>query len=179
MGKHDEVPQVTAAEVTDWEENFRKVVSPLVRFDKQDNGYSMKFYNGESGIDAYWSGIIIMKSDNYIKWNFSLINGVFMDSKVNLDEHNKNIPANLYDFFQSWQSEVSKTITEPTEGSSKEMSTPPPASTQPTNLAGPESANTAPPAEPGATPLTESRKDKKRQSVILDSSERMRRLAGL
>ena len=95
-----------------------------------------------------------------------------MDSKVNLDEHNKNIPANLYDFFQSWQSEVSKTITEPTEGSSKEMSTPPPASTQPINLAGPESANVAPPpAEPGATPLTESRKDKKRQSVILDSSE--------
>lgn len=177
MEKNNEVPQVTAAEVTDWEENFRKTVSPLVRFDKQDNGYSMKFYNGESGIDAYWSGIIIMKSDNYIKWNFSLINGVFMDSKVNLDEHNKNIPANLYDFFQTWQGEVSKTITEPVEGSSKEASAPapPPA----TSLAGPESANVPPPTEPGATPLSEGRKNKKRESVILDSSERMRRLAGL
>ena len=111
--KETQAPKITKAEVIKWENDFREKVSPLVKFDKQDNGYSMKFYNGESGVDSLWSGTIILKSDNYLKWSFSVTNGVFVESKMSLDENNYKIPANLYDFFKSWQGEVAKSITEP------------------------------------------------------------------
>lgn len=188
MKKGKEMPKVTAAEVADFEENFRKSVSPLVKFDIQDNGYSIKFYNGESGIDAYWSGTIILKADNYLKWNYSMLNGVFMDSKLNLDENNKNIPANLYDFFQAWKEEVAKTITEPDIESNTEPIANNATEITPTqNLAGPESLNVP---EPNTAQLSENsliikkdnsvnRKNNKRESIIMDSSERMKRLAGL
>jgi hypothetical protein len=193
MEKNQDIPKVTSAEVADWEEKFRKVVSPLVKFDKQDNGYSMKFYNGESGIDAYWSGTIILKADNYLKWNYSVLNGVFMDAKLNIDESNKNIPGNLYDFFKSWQEDVAKTMTEPGEEANTMTGTPA-DDAQSATLAGPESNNIPEPtlSKPDTTQLTEgdlirrkdssvavNRKNIKRESAIMDSAERMRRLAGL
>jgi len=190
MENQNEAPKVTAAEVADWEENFKKTVSPLVKFDKQDNGYSMKFYNGESGIDAYWSGTIMLKADNYIKWSFSVLNGVFMDAKFNIEESNKGIPANLYEFYKSWEAEVASTITEPED---KGDQAPPPIAQPGGTLAGPESNNIPDStiATPGTGQLSEgslitrtgvpsvSRKNLKRESVIMDSMERMRRLAGL
>jgi hypothetical protein len=183
-------PKITETEVQKWENDFREKVSPLVQFDQQDNGHSMKFYNGESGVDAYWSGVIALKADNYIKWNYSMINGVFMEAKINLDENNQRIPSNLYDFFKMWQLEVSKIITKPSEESAGATATP----EQTPDLAGPESAN-APqaPEDAGAAPLAEgslisnkpllknntSRVDNNRKNNIMDSAERMRRLAGL
>jgi hypothetical protein len=187
-----EAPKVTKAEVVKWENDFREKVSPLVKFDTQDNGYSMKFYNGESGVDAYWSGTIVLKADNYLKWNFSMLNGVFMESKMNLDENNQKIPSNLYDFFKGWQGEVAKAITKPgaEQSGGQEVSAAP---EQTPDLAGPESANapTGAPEEPA--PLAEGslisnkpivknntpRVDNSRKNNIMDSAERMRRLAGL
>jgi hypothetical protein len=172
-------PQITKAEVLKWENDFRENVSPLVKFDKQDNGFSMKFYNGESGVDSYWSGIIILKSDNYLKWNFSMVNGVFIDAKMNLDENNQKLSSNLYDFFKSWQTEVSKSITEPKEESSTFDNTPTP------ELVGPESNNIPDPSQgPPVGSLAEgliitNRIQKTRKESIMDSAERMRRLAGL
>ena len=180
-----EAPKVTEAEVTKWENDFRTNVSPLVKFDSQDNGRSMKFYNGDSGVDAYWSGIIILKSDNYLKWNFSMLNGVFMESKMNLDENNQKIPSNLYDFFKGWQAEVAKTITEPGEATQEA-----PILEPAPDLAGPETANA--PEAPEAPPLAEGliisnsnktiskeRVNQSRKNNIMDSGDRMRRLAGL
>jgi len=193
MENKKEAPKVTAAEVADLEEKFRKAISPLVKFDIQDNGFSMKFYNGESGIDASWSGTIILKADNYIKWSYSMLNGVFIESKFNIDESNKNIIANLYDFFIGWKEEISTTITEPDINNNPERVTNPdetsPQDVNPAqNLAGPESLNVP---QPNVGQLAEnesliikkdnsvSRKNYKRESVIMDSAERMRRLAGL
>ena len=176
-----QAPRVSKAEISKWENDFKEKVSPLVKFDKQDNGYSMKFYNGESGIDSYWSGTIVLKSDNYLKWNFSITNGIFIDCKMNLDENNQKITANLYDFFKFWQAEVSKAITEPKEDQAN------PTSAEPTpDLSGPESNNA--PEEPQGPPpipslaeglIITSRISKSRKETIMDSSERMRRLAGL
>ncbi len=186
-----QTPQITKAEVIKWENDFRENVSPLVKFDAQDNGYSMKFYNGESGVDAYWSGTIILKSDNYLKWNFSMLNGVFIESKMNLDENNHKIPSNLYDFFVGWQGEVAKAITEP--GADTTTAQTPPEQTP--DLAGPESNNIPEAPIQGPPPMTEgiilsnisgkqstsptTRVDKSRKDNIMDSAERMRRLAGL
>ena len=183
-----EAPKVTQAEVTKWEEEFRKTVSPLVKFDAQDNGFSMKFYNGESGVDAYWSGTILLKSDNYLKWNFSMTNGVFMDSKMNLDEINQKIPSNLYDFFKSWQTEVAKSITEPESEKEADVNQP----EQTPDLVGPESNNAPEAPVGGPPPMSEgliignknfnnkaSRINVSRKDTIMNSSERMRRLAEL
>ena len=176
-------PKVTPAEVSDWEEKFRKSVSSLGKFDKQDNGFSMKFYNGQSGVDAYWSGNIILKADNYIKWNYSVTNGVFAESKINLDDSNSKIISNLYDFYKMWSEDVSKTITEP-EGEKENPEENPSNNTS--TGAGPESPNApvgAPTPELNMTnPLQESawnRRNKGRESVILSASDRMKRLAGL
>lgn len=189
-----EAPKITKTEVVKWENDFREKVSPLVKFDQQDNGYSMKFYNGESGLDAYWSGIIVFKADNYLKWNFSMLNGVFMDSKMSLDENNQRIPANLYDFFKAWQTEVAKAITEPGKESQSDVNNPAMGATE-TNLGGPElsgpESNNAQPE--GGNALAEgslisnvpilknkaSKFDDSRKNKIMDSAERMRRLAGL
>jgi hypothetical protein len=185
MENNKQTPQVTLAEVQDWEEKFKAAVSPLVKFGTQDNGYSMKFYNGESGVDAFWSGNIILKADNYINWSFSVVNGVFMDAKLNLDDTNNKIPMNLYEFFRGWQTEVSQTLTEPKEGmyQDKEKQEAPaaPAAPDATNLAGPgnPNASAAPEKEEPLPPLQEGRRNKTRQNVILGSSDRMRRLAGL
>ena len=183
-------PKVTKTEVEAWEEKFRKNVSPIVQFYEQDNGYSMKFYNGQSGIVAFWSGIIKFKGEDYLKWEFDSLAGVKIDSKMNLDENNQKIPSNLYDFFKSWQAEILKTITKPSENQGGAVSQP----EQTPDLAGPESAN-APqaPEDTGMTPLAEgslisnkpisknnnSRVDNSRKNNIMDSAERMRRLAGL
>lgn len=187
MENNKNVPQVTLAEVQDWEEKFKAAVSPLVKFGTQDNGYSMKFYNGESGIDAFWSGNIILKADNYINWSFSVVNGVFIDAKLNLDDSNNKIPAALYEFFKAWQAEVAKTVSEPKEGmynddAAANDQSAAPAAPDATNLAGPGNPNASlAPAEPEPlpTPLQEGRTNKSRQNVILNSAERMRRLAGL
>jgi hypothetical protein len=183
-------PKVSKTEVETWEEKFRKNVSPIVQFYEQDNGYSMKFYNGQSGIVAFWSGIIKFKGEDYLKWEFDSLAGVKIDSKMNLDENNQKIPSNLYDFFKSWQAEILKTITKPSENQGGAVSQP----EQTPDLAGPESAN-APqaPEDTGMTPLAEgslisnkpisknnnSRVDNSRKNNIMDSAERMRRLAGL
>lgn len=180
-----EAPKVTQAEVVKWENDFRENVSPLVKFDSQDNGYSMKFYNGESGVDAYWSGTIILKSDNYLKWNFSMLNGVFVESKMNIDENNQKIPSNLYEFFKSWQGEVAKTITEPNPESQSQEAATVSQPEQSVQLSGPESTN----ATQGQEALSEGillgnnvvlqRVDKSRKDTIMDSFDRMKRLAGL
>src|ERR1035437_899521 len=179
-------PEVSSTEVETWEEKFRETVSPLVQFDEQDNKYSMKFYNGESGIDAYWSGIIILKNDDYLKWNYSALNGVKMDCKMSLDDTNKKIPTQLYDFFVQWQTDVLKTITstkpEDEPGTSAPLEQPSAAA-----MSGPETSNI-----PGTSPISENliirksnisvnvnRKNLKRESEIMNNLERMRRLAGL
>ena len=188
MEKGKQTPQVTQTEVQEWEEKFKSSVSPLVKFGTQDNGYSMKFYDGESGVDAFWSGNIILKADNYINWSFSLLNGVFIDAKLNLDDTNNKMPMNLFEFFKAWQTEVSQTITEPKEGmyndeNKEPMKQEPLPSPDAKNLAGPSNPNSSAlpqtPAEENPLPLTEGRRNKSRQNVILNSSERMRRLAGL
>ena len=189
----NKAPKITKDEVDTWENNFKEKVSPLVQFYQQDNGHSMKLYNGESGVVAFWAGIIKFKAEDYIKWEFDSLAGVKIDSKMSLTEDTQRIPSNLYDFFKMWQIEISKTITKPSDSSAGSAGAPNPPEQTP-DLAGPESANAPMAPEAGAeTPLAESflitnkstaktnttRVDIGRKNNIMDSAERMRRLAGL
>lgn len=104
-------PQIQASEVQAWENRFRENVSPLVQFDKiEGTNTSFKFYKGVSGIEAEWSGIINLGSDEYIKWKFSILNDVFIDAKYRLNEENRDVMARIYDLYAAWAKEWSQTI---------------------------------------------------------------------
>jgi|ERR1035437_18826 uncharacterized lipoprotein YehR (DUF1307 family) len=179
------VPQVTSAEVSKWEDDFRKTVSPQVQFTKQNNGYSMKFYNGQRGMEAVWSGSILLKGDNAIKWTFSMTNGPYVEVKMNLDEDNSKILANMYAFYVQWQKDVSTTISEPKNEREANKSSIDTDEMSTGQLNGPENANaslaqtssTLPQVGQGS--LAEGRTKHGREKLISESSERMKRLAGL
>ncbi len=152
-------PEVKSWEVADYENRFREKVHHDVEFDKQDeNGYSMKLYKGESGVEALWSGVIRLEGDSHVKWKFSLQNGVFADAQIMLNEENDDILVKLYEFYKTWQDEWSKVLTLP-QGKETEEEKP----------------------EPLAEPLAESIKKHPRKKIdIIDNhSSRMKKLAGL
>ncbi len=172
-------PQITSQEIKDWENKFRESVSTQVQFDvDQDGAPSMKLYNGESGVEASWSGTILLGSDNYIKWSFSIQNGIFLESKLILDDQNVLLYKKTFDFYNSWKEEWSKQLTIPDDNrDDTEMQTNgAPSSTAP--------APATPPGDdlglggnlpPMGNPVNENKRSK--ESIINESRERMMRLA--
>jgi hypothetical protein len=168
-------PSVTTAEIADWEKRFKESVSPLVQFDSEEGKPSMKLYNGTSGIEATWSGNIVLKADNYVKWTFSIQNEPFVEAKFTLDAESKKIIDGLYEFYNIWRDEWSKSL-----------SIPPSADKV---AAGAELPAQGPPAVPGTaattpapSPVTEAYNkgaNRNRSRLIEDHSDRMRKLAGI
>lgn len=171
------VPSVTTAEIADWEKRFQEAVSPLTKFNSEDGKPSMKLYNGLSGIEASWSGIISLKADNYVKWSFSILNEPFVEAKFNLNADSKKVIDGLYDFYNIWREEWSKSLSIPpsadkiADTESKDL----PAQGQP---AVPGTA-----AKPTVgSPVTEAYNkgsNRNKNRIIEDHSDRMRKLAGI
>lgn len=161
-------PQITTAEVQDWENKFKESVSPLVKFDNDGtaNG-SLKLYNGKSGVEAIWSGVIILNNDNYIKWNFSIQNEPFIDCKLNYNENNYTILINLKNFYDSWKTEWSKQLTMPDSAMTDDNNS------NPTGQEQPSEPNAAMPAPQ----LQENKRTK--MNIINNHKERMQKLSGL
>jgi hypothetical protein len=104
-------PQIQASEIAEWENKFKQNVSPLVKFDtKGDNGTSFKMYKGSSGIEVEWSGEINLGSDDYIKWKFTILNDVFIDSKFKLDDDTKDLIKKIYDLYITWSKDWSQNL---------------------------------------------------------------------
>lgn len=159
-------PSVTKSEIADWEKRFKESVSPLVQFDTEDGKPSMKLYNGASGIEASWTGTILLKADNYVKWSFSIQNQPFIEAKFNLDKESKMIIDGLYDFYNVWKEEWSKSLSiPPSAEASTEMAAEGPPTPAPTPAPIQEAYNVG--------------KDRNKSQIIDDHSERMRKLAGL
>jgi len=185
-------PQITAEEVQEWENKFKENVSPQVQFEVRENGGpSMQLYNGESGIEALWSGTILLNSDNYIKWTFSIQNNPFLDCKINLTEESFQIIKRLNDFYNNWKEEWSKQLTMPADnaddtqmntGGNNTMTPPSPASPggMDSNSANVLGAGTGTPAG-GGSPVNERKANikKHRDAIIEEHRERMLRLAKL
>lgn len=158
------VPSVTKSEIADWEKRFKESVSPLVQFDTKEGKSSMRLYKGASGVEASWAGTILLKADNYVKWSFSIQNQPFVEAKFNLDKESKSIIDGLYDFYNIWKEEWSKSLSIP-----------------PSSEQGTEMSAEGPPTQAPA-PIQEAYntgKDRNRSQIIVDHSERMRKLAGL
>ena len=107
------IPQVQLSEIREWEEKFKQNVSPLVVFDQiGENGESFKFYKGVSGIEIEWSGVIKMAGDEFIKWKFSILYNVYIESKFHLDGENKNVIRNIFDFYIGWSQYWSQALSD-------------------------------------------------------------------
>lgn len=167
------LPAVTSSEIQEWEQKFIQNVTPLVKFDLQDGKHSMRLYNGESGIEATWSGIILLKADNYIKWSYSIQNEAFVDAKFTLDDSNYNLIEKIYKFYEDWRNQWSKMInTEKPNLSSgqPEITNPQAPGTLATGqLPIPSSQGTGGLAEVKRTTV----------EIINEHSDRMRKLAGI
>jgi hypothetical protein len=152
-------PQITKSEAKIWEDKFREKVSNFVRFTSDENGEStLKLYNGISGIEAKWSGSIILSSDNHIDWKFSLHDGVFIDAKYNLDIDTKDLMSSIFDLYLDWRNSWSKALVTPPAQEA-------PVQEMPVGQEQPE------------MPLQESRRTK--EDIINNFSDRMRSLAGI
>lgn len=162
-------PQITTSEVQDWENKFKESVSPLVQFnnDGTANG-SMKLYNGQSGYEALWSGTIMLNSDNYIKWTFSIQNEPFIEAKLSFTEENFRIITNLKNFYDSWKSEWSKQLSIP-DADRQDIDNKTNGPAQPVEPA-PATQN----AEPAIQENTRTK-----LSIIQNHKERMQKLSGL
>jgi len=177
-------PQVTSDEVKQWENKFRESITPQVQFEVPDNGKpSMQFYNGESGIEASWSGTIILTSDNYIKWSFSIQNGLFIDCKLNLNEEILNIVKKLSDFYNIWKEEWGKQITIPDENrdDTEMVAGGAPNPVQPAAATPGAGADTGmnPTLSPDQIPGPVNENNRSKQTIIRENRERMMRLANL
>jgi len=96
---------ITTSEIKDFETKFKNNVSDQVVFHKQSNGTSIYAYVGASGIEAKCSGIIPFTSDNKIKWEYSIQNGIFVDIKSELSTELIDILEALNSFYISWDQE--------------------------------------------------------------------------
>lgn len=104
-------PQIQSSEIEEWEKKFKENVSPLVQFDKiGENNSSFKVYKGSSGIEVEWSGVINLGSDDYIKWKFTILNDVFIDSKFKLDDDTKDLIRKIYDLYITWSKDWSQSV---------------------------------------------------------------------
>ena len=104
-------PQIQSSEIADWEKRFKENVSPLVKFDTDgDNGTSYKLYKGSSGVEVEWSGQILLGSDDYIKWKYTILNDVFIDAKFKLDDDTKELIKKIHDFYLTWSKDWSQNI---------------------------------------------------------------------
>lgn len=104
-------PQITRSEVEAFEQKFKEVVTPSVRFDKGEDGeIKYDLYKGESGIDAKVSGVIPLQAENFIKFTFSLQDGPFMTARVEITPDIAEIITNLANYYEQWKDEWAKKL---------------------------------------------------------------------
>jgi len=107
-GAAAEEPQITRSEVESFEQKFKEVVTPSVKFNTgEDGAIDYRLYNGESGIEASVGGTIPLQAENYIKFDYSLQNGPFMTASVELTTDVAETISNLANFYEQWKREWS------------------------------------------------------------------------
>ncbi|MEK6829155.1 MAG: hypothetical protein AABY15_03430 [Nanoarchaeota archaeon] len=110
------IPKIQSSEVTAFEDSFEEMLSDIegasVVFDKQSNGYSLKMWIGQDGIEAGASGVIEMGNNGKIEWSYSLKNGLSINAKdLNVDKGNRYVVDKLYNNYNSWQKEWREKLT--------------------------------------------------------------------
>lgn len=173
----NDIAKITKAEIDKYKKMFNdKIDYYAINFNTKEEGEQVvddfEIYKGDSGVDASWSGSIILEKDYFINWEFSILNGVYIDCKMRMNDSNKNVINNIYEVYTNWREDLSKYIV----SSPKDFSSDTPSDSGEEIVSG-GPAETSPEGE--SMPLSESRTTKGRQKTINESVNRMKRLAGL
>ena len=171
----NDTPQITQAEIDKYISLFNEKIGHFaLTFEKPEGEENSLFiYQGDSGTDANWSGHVVLGNDYYVKWEFSVLNGAYVEAKMKLDHTNKDVISSIYDFYEIWKNDLTKYLSSGGEDemgamdSGEEIVSGGPAETSPLGEEMPE------------MPLAESRTPKGRHQIISSSSDRMKKLAGL
>jgi len=110
------IPKIQSSEVLEFEDSFEKMLSEVegasVIFDKQSNGYSLKMWVDNSGIEAGASGIVSMGSNGSITWSYSLKNGLNIKvDNLKIDKGNRVVFDKIYNHYNSWQKDWREKLT--------------------------------------------------------------------
>ena len=83
---------------------------PNPRIAISPNKPSIRLYVGKSGVEATWSGTILLPEDGSIKWTFSLQNGLNFDANTKLTPEILEILKKLQSFYDKFKKECKKYV---------------------------------------------------------------------
>lgn len=110
------IPQINSTEIIQFEDSFEKMLQDIdgasVVFDPQSNGYSLKMWIGQDGIDAGASGTVEMGNRGKLQWAYSLKNGLTVSTEdLVVEQTNKRLLEKLYNHYDEWQKEWREKLT--------------------------------------------------------------------
>ena len=110
------LPKINASDVTEFEDSFETILQEIdgasVIFDTQSNGYSLKMWIGQDGIEAGASGTIEMGNKGKVKWAYSLQNGLTVSTEdLVVERGNKFVVEKLYSNYDAWQKDWREKLT--------------------------------------------------------------------
>jgi hypothetical protein len=171
--------QITQAEINELKKQFEKKIGKYtVIFDVDENGEeTFKAWNSPVR-DAVWSGQVLLEKDYFVKWSFSLINGFkVLESVFQINDENVNIINMINNIYNIWYENLNKYVIAD-EGGSSDLGGEEQVSVETGELGDVEEEIEGGTEEEEA-PLSESKTKLGREKIIKESSERMKKLAGL
>ena len=177
--KNKMAAQITQAEINELKKQFEeKIGKYTVKFHKDENGEET-FKAWYSPVkDAFWSGTVVLEKDYFIKWSFSLINGFkVLEATFKINDENKDIISMIKNVYDIWYENLNSSIMAG-EDESSELGGEEPVSTE-TGELGDVEEEIEGETEEEEGPISESRTKSGREKIINNSSDRMKRLAGL
>lgn len=106
-------PKIAASEIKAEEDKFKQNVTALGEFDKDSQGKTaFKVFKTKNGRpEAQWSGRIPFENQDYLKWSFSIQDGMRIEGSYEVSEDNRDIVVKLFNFFISWKKDWIEKIT--------------------------------------------------------------------
>lgn len=130
----DKTARINVSDITQFEQQMSEIVSDIpnavLKFDKQKNGYSIMLKN-EGETTAVASGSITLGNEGSVMWMFSLMNGFrFTTEGLNVTQSNRDLIANIFDYYNTWQKDWRQKLIAPDGGASMEADQQVPPETQ-------------------------------------------------
>lgn len=150
----ESTPKIQTNDIKEFEIQFQNIISNTPNanlvFDKQKNNYSIMLKKQPSGISVYASGKILCGNEGEIRWFFSIPNGLRIETGgLEINQDNKNLFADMADYYDIWQKEWRLKLSSPDGGASTEQGSQP---TQPPDVGGGAPVTQSPEMSGGGTP---------------------------
>lgn len=118
----DETAKINASDISAFEQQMYTMVADIpnavLRFDPQDNGYSIMLKNGGQSIDVVASGTISFGNEGEMKWMFAIPNGFRINTDgLQITQANRDLFANMANYYDSWQKDWRQKLLNPSGAS--------------------------------------------------------------